>query len=85
MDLLVKNLKSKKLTNLSAFYETNYWSPADKINQLKKSESFVFQLSTLKKWLTLKLYIHIHMLTLYTKNRYKKTIAVIVANYVVAN
>lgn len=85
MDLLVKKPEKQKLTNLSAFYETNYWSPADKINQLKKSESFVFQLSNLKKWLTLKLSIHIHMITLYTKNRYKKTIAVIVANYAVAN
>ena len=55
MDLLVKKPEKQKLTNLSAFYETNYWSPADKINQLKKSESFVFQLSNLKKWLTLKL------------------------------
>lgn len=27
----------------------------------------------------------VHMITLYTKNRYKKTIAVMVANYVVAN
>lgn len=53
MDLLVKNLKSKKLTNLSAFYETNYWSPADKINQLKKSE-FRFPIIKLKKMIDFK-------------------------------
>jgi len=46
--LLVKKPEKQKTNELNSFYESNYWSPADKMNQLTKSESFVYQLLNLK-------------------------------------